>query len=89
MKKSTLPVPRRDDDRHALRPHLLQRAESEPEARPRRPEGRRHSSRRPHLARDVYAVRPGLFRRRDVSAGTDRESVRLESVTHVPGIDPT
>ena len=41
---------------------------------------------RAHLARHLHALRFGLFRRRDVSAGADRESVRLESVTHVSGI---
>ena len=82
-----LPVPRHDDHRHALRPDLLQGAEGESQSRLCRTERRRHAGRRAHLARHLHAVRFGLFRRRDVPARTDRQSVRPESVTYVPGMN--
>ena len=40
-----------------------------------------------HLARQLHALRFGIFRRRDLPARTDRESVRPESVTYVLGMN--
>ena len=37
--------------------------------------------------RNLHAVRLGLFRRRDVPARTDRQSLRSESVFHVSGMN--
>ena len=67
---------------YRLWPHLFPRPQGQPQPRLRRAERRRDAGRRPHLARHLYAVRFGLFRRRDVPARTDRESVRFETVTH-------
>ena len=55
------PVPRRDLHGHPLRPHLLPRPQDQPQSRVCRAERRRHASRRAHLARDLHALRFGLF----------------------------
>src|SRR4030095_15341499 len=63
------------------------RGGSKSQPRLRRAERGRDAGRRARLARDLHAVRFGLFRRRDVPAGTDRQSVRPESVTYVLGMN--
>jgi len=83
---SELPVCRRHVHGHALRSHLLPRPQDQSQSRLRRAEHRRHAGRRADLARDLHALRFGLFRRRGGPRGADRESVRLESVTYVLGI---
>jgi hypothetical protein len=84
---SHLPLPRPHDHRHQMRSDLLQAAQDQSQSRLRRTERRRHSGRRARLARDVHAVRSGLLRRRNVPARADRQPVRPESVTHVPGMN--
>src|SRR5207245_5858299 len=84
-RRPDLTVSRSDDHGDPLRAGLFQGAEGQSQPGVRRPERRRHAGRRAHLARHLHAVRFGLLRRRDVPAGTDRESVRAESVTYVSG----
>ena len=63
------------------------RPESQSQSRLCRTERRRDAGRRAHLARHLHALRFGVFRRRDVPAGANRESVRPESVTMCSGIN--
>jgi hypothetical protein len=56
-------VSRRDDHGHVVRPNLFYGTESQSQSRLRRAERRRDPGRRPHLAGQLHAVRPGLFRR--------------------------
>ena len=64
-------VSRPDDRGDPTRPHLLQRPEGESQPRVRGSKCGCDAGRRAHLARDLHAVRFGLLRRSDVSAGTD------------------
>ena len=82
-----LSLPRLDGHRDQLRSDLLQAAEGEPESGLRRPGGRRPAGPGARLARDLHALRLGLLRRRDLSAGADRESLRPDSVTYVSGMN--
>jgi hypothetical protein len=70
-----------------VRTHLFQRPEGQSQPRVCGPERGRHAGRRADLARHLDALRFRLFRRRDVPARTDRESVRPESVTYVSGMN--
>src|SRR5262245_50548832 len=56
-------LPRSDHHGDRLRPGLLPRSQGEPQSCLRRPERRRDTSRRAHLARHLHAVRFGVFRR--------------------------
>ena len=80
-------VPRPHGDRHPVRADLFSGTQDQFESRLRRTECRRHPGGRACLARQLYAVRSRLLRRRDHSGRADREPVRPESVTYVLGIN--
>ena len=82
-----LPVPRQGSHRHHLRPHLLQSQEDQSQPGLRRPDRRHQRGRRPHLARQLHALRSGLLRRRDMPTRAARKPFRAESVTYVSGIN--
>ena len=85
--RTHVPVARSHGHRNPLRPHLHGPAQDQPELGPGRPECRRETGGRPHLAGQLHAVRLGFLRRRDMSPRAGREPVRGESVTHVSGIN--
>ena len=71
-----------------LRAHLLRETQSQPQSRLCRPESRRHArSASTSGSSASWTTILGYFDDRDVPAGTDREPVSTESVTHVSGMN--
>ena len=81
-----LSVPRLDGHRDPVWPHLLPPHEDQPQPGVRGAAGGGHAGKRPHLARQLHALRSRVLRSRDVPDRADRESVSPESVTYVSGI---
>jgi Molybdopterin guanine dinucleotide synthesis protein B len=81
-----LSAPRQNRYRHDLWPHLLQTAQDQSQHRLRRPKCRHQANRRPHLARQLHALRSGILRRRNLQARTPSMPFRAQSVTYVSGI---